>query len=103
MLSRLLIRADVWNALCTLQPTQQGLTPPPGRGREVCLYRIYALQPAGLLRILDARTAKWRSVSDSDGIVAGIAFYTASQASQYLHAICMLRDNWPVILTGVSQ
>ncbi len=50
-LSRLLIRAEVWNALCTLEPTQQGPSPPPGHCREVCLFRIYALQLAGLLRI----------------------------------------------------
>ncbi|XP_016339891.1 interferon-induced protein 44-like [Sinocyclocheilus anshuiensis] len=28
------IRAKVWNGLCTLGPTQQELSPPPGRGRE---------------------------------------------------------------------
>ncbi len=50
-LSRLLIRAKVWNARFTLGPTQQGLSPPSGRGQEVCLFRIYALQLAGLLRI----------------------------------------------------
>ncbi len=31
--------------------TQQGLSPPPEHGREVCLFSIYALQAAGLLRI----------------------------------------------------
>ncbi len=49
-LSRLLIRAKVWNALFTLGPTQQELSPAPGGSREVCLFRIYVLQPAGLLR-----------------------------------------------------
>ncbi len=49
-LSRLLIRAKVWNAPFTLGSTQQGLSPPV-RGWEVCLFRKYALQPAGLLRI----------------------------------------------------
>ncbi|XP_016084417.1 uncharacterized protein [Sinocyclocheilus grahami] len=28
------IRAKVWNVLCTLGPTQQELSPPPGRGQE---------------------------------------------------------------------
>ncbi len=43
-----------------------------------------------------ARPAKRRSVSDSDVIVAGSAFYTASSSSVFA---CdrMLRDNWPVI------
>ncbi len=50
-LSRLLIRAKVWNAPCTLGVTQQGLLPPPGHGQEVCLIRIYDWQRAGLLRI----------------------------------------------------
>ncbi len=49
-LSRLLIRARVRNAPFTLGSTQQGLSPSV-RGWEVCLFRIYALQPAGLLRI----------------------------------------------------
>ncbi len=49
-LSRLLIRAKVWNAPFTLGSTQQGLSPPVC-GWEVCLFRKYALQPAGLLRI----------------------------------------------------
>ncbi len=53
-LLRLLIRAKVWNVLCTLGATQQGLSPPRGRGRVVCLFGIYALQPVGLLRIPDA-------------------------------------------------
>ncbi len=39
------------NALCTLGATQQGLSPPPGHGQEVCLFRISVWQPAGLLRI----------------------------------------------------
>ncbi len=50
-LLQLLIRAKVWNVLCTLGTTQQGLSPPRGRGSEVCLFGIYAMQPAGLLRI----------------------------------------------------
>ncbi len=37
--------------------------------------------------MLAARPAKRHSVSDSDVIVAGSAFYTASRARQYLHAI----------------
>ncbi len=39
------------NALCTLGLTQQGLSPPPERGQEVCLFKIFAWQPAGLRRI----------------------------------------------------
>ncbi len=39
-----------WNAPFTLGSTQQGLSPSV-RGWEVCLFRIYTLQPAGLLRI----------------------------------------------------
>ncbi len=58
MVSRLLIRAKVWNAPFTLGPTQQGLSPPPG-GREVCLFRIYALQLAGLLRIPSPGFTSW--------------------------------------------
>ncbi len=58
-LSRLLIRAEVWNAPCTLEPTQQGLSPPPGRGREVCLFGVYALQSAGLLRISSPGFTSW--------------------------------------------
>ncbi len=34
-LSRLLIQAKVWNALCTLELTQQGLSPPSEHGQEV--------------------------------------------------------------------
>ncbi len=59
MLSRLLIRAKVWNALCTLGPTQQGLSPPPGHGQEVCLFRIYAWKPAGLFRITSPGFTSW--------------------------------------------
>ncbi len=39
------------NALCTLGLTQQGLLPPPERGQEECLFKIFAWQPAGLRRI----------------------------------------------------
>ncbi len=58
-LSRLFIRAKVWNALCKLEPTLHGLSPPPGRGREVCLFRIYALHTAGLLRMPSADFTSW--------------------------------------------
>lgn len=40
---------------------------------------------------------------DSDVIVACAAFYTASRARQYFHAICILNDKWPVNWTGVSH
>ncbi len=43
--------------------------------------------------------AQRRSVSDSDVIVAGSAFILPLE----LVIICMLRDNWPVIWTGMSQ
>ncbi len=39
--------------------TQQGLSPPSKHGREVCLFRIYALQPAGLLRIPSPGFTSW--------------------------------------------
>ncbi len=48
-LSWLHIRAKVWNALCTLGLTQQGLSPPP----------IFAWQPAGLRRIPSPGFTSW--------------------------------------------
>ncbi len=55
----LLIRGKVWHAPFTLGTTQQGLSPPPGCGREVCLFRIYTLQTAGLLRIPPPGFTSW--------------------------------------------
>ncbi len=44
-----------------------------------------------MIAVIAACSAKWRSVSDSDVIVAGAAFILPRAR------ICMLRDNWPVI------
>ncbi len=107
-LSRLLIRAEVSNAPCTLEPTQQGLSPPRGRGREqptlfLTRYAKHWSPESG------NETSRWSpcsllsslagSVSDSDVIVAGFAFILPLE----LISICMLCDNWPVIWTGMSQ
>ncbi len=51
--------SDLWNVLCTLGGIQQGLLLPRGLGREVCLFETYALQPAGLLRILSPGFTSW--------------------------------------------
>ncbi len=50
---------QVWNVLYTLGGIQQGLWLPRGLGREVCLFKIYVLQPAGLLRILSPGFTGW--------------------------------------------
>ncbi len=39
--------------------TQQGLSPPPGRGQEVCLFKIFAWQTAGLHRIPSPGFTSW--------------------------------------------
>ncbi len=53
------MRPKVWNVLCTLGGIQQGLLLPRGLGREVCLFKIYALQLAGLPRILSPGFTSW--------------------------------------------
>ncbi len=58
-LLRLRIRTKVWNVLYTLGGIQRGPWLPRGLGREVCLFRIYVLQPAGLLRILSPGFTGW--------------------------------------------
>ncbi len=47
------------NVLYTLGGIPQGLLLPRGLGREVCLFEIYALQPAGLHRILSPGFTSW--------------------------------------------
>ncbi len=48
-----------WSVLYTLEDIQQGLLLPRGLGREVCLFKIYALQQAGLHRILSPGFTGW--------------------------------------------
>ncbi len=47
------------NALCTSEAIQRGLSLPPRRGQEVCLFKIFAWQPAGLCRIPSPGFTSW--------------------------------------------
>ncbi len=84
-LSRLLIRARVWNAPFTLGSTQQGLSPSV-RGWEVCLFRIYALQPAGLLRIPLPGFTSW---TVSPGLLSAVGEWLIHVYATSIH-VCLL-------------